>query len=106
MSASNGGGSRSYDPESQTYRLYHDWADNDRTSTLIVDAVAAITDTPRTDIRPLYTIVDPDALDRLFRPTSTENRRESESRLSFTLNDCEVTIYGDGWIEIQLPGSC
>lgn len=102
MSASNGGGSRSYDPETETYRLHRDWASNDRISTIIVNAVAAIIDTSPTDISPLYTSVDPDALDKLFRSISTENRRGLESTLSFTLNDCEVTVYANGRIELQL----
>lgn len=103
MSTSNGGGSRSYNPETETYQLYHDWGSSDRISIRIVSAVAAITDTPPTEMSPLYTRVDPDALDRLFRPIPTEDRRGLASTLSFTLNGCEVTIYGDGRIEIQLP---
>lgn len=90
-----------FDPETQTYRLYHDWGSSTRLSTEIILAVAALTDTPANEIGPLYEIVNPDALDHLFPPV--ESRGQTESTLRFTLNECDVTVYSQGVVEIQLP---
>lgn len=103
MGPSNGDEPGSYDPETQTYRRYHDWESNDRVSTVIIEAVAAVTDTPPTNMGPLYEVVDPDALNHLFPPLPNGSRCQAERKITFTLNECDITVYGDGLIEIQLP---
>lgn len=46
------------------YRIEYDPRTPDAASTAIVEAVAAIDDTPARDLEPLYETVDPDALER------------------------------------------
>lgn len=101
MSFGNGDGPGRYDPETHTPRLHHDWERDKRVSTVIIEAVAALTDASPTSIGPLYEVVDPDAVDALFAPPPRSRRAESELR--FTLNDCEISVYGDGLIEIHVP---
>lgn len=48
---------------------------------------------------PLYTVIDPDALDALFRSTSAEDSRRG--RVTFYYADCEVTVYGRERVEVR-----
>jgi hypothetical protein len=53
------------------------------------------------DIDPLYDYIDTDALNALFRdPTQSL----SERRVTFTMEGCDVVVYGDGEIEVAAPG--
>ncbi|ARS89169.1 HalOD1 output domain-containing protein [Natrarchaeobaculum aegyptiacum] len=40
---------------------------HDSPSLRVVDAIAAVTDTDPLELEPLYSVVDPEALDRLFQ---------------------------------------
>lgn len=48
---------------------------------------------------PLYDVIDPDALDALFRPAITA-RREDRT-LSFTYNDHRVTVSSYGVLIVE-----
>jgi len=69
------------------------------TSERVIDAVADATDSDPTDVGPLYHVVDPDALDRLFAPTHRGAVRAGH--VQFTFGGCEVTVRGDGEIEVE-----
>ena len=67
---------------------------------LVVEAVAAEEGVRPTDIDPpLYEIVDPDALDSLFRSTLCAPR--NDGCISFSYCDYVVTVHGSGRIEVQ-----
>ena len=72
---------------------------------MIIDAVAALTNTEPADFGPLYEVIDPEALDQVFASTPTRTRSQSTSQLNFSLHDCAVTVASDGQIDIQLPKS-
>lgn len=103
MRSVNDDGPGTYDPTTQTYRLHHDWESDENLATVIIDAVAAITNTEPEDIGPLYEVIDLEALEQVFVPTPTRTRSHPTSQLSFSLTDCAVTVSSDGQIEIQLP---
>lgn len=63
---------------------------------MIVEAVAAATDRAMTDLPPLYDTVDADALDALL------NGQSSSVTISFQYADTDVTVNGNGSIEIQV----
>lgn len=65
----------------------------------IVKAVATVRDVDPIDLPPLYEVIDPDALDRLFPQGETPNRN-SASRLIFTMADCTVVVDGTGYIDV------
>ena len=68
-------------------------------SIAVVDAVADLEDTTVADIDPpLYEVVDPDALDRLFMPTEDNDR--NDGRVSFEYLEYTITITSDGFIRI------
>lgn len=68
----------------------------ERLSEAVVGAVAEATGEDPTSMRPLYEVVDPDALDRLFEPGSTPSRQSPVGRVSFRYNGCDVTVHADG----------
>ena len=72
-------------------------------STTVVHALADCLGIDPTDGRiSLYDAVDPDALDRLFRPRHDGRPRRGGS-LRFTVRDHYVTVHGDGEILIEPP---
>ncbi|WP_135303675.1 HalOD1 output domain-containing protein [Haloarcula amylovorans] len=48
----------------------------------------------------VYDVVDPDALDRLFRPANDQTRRE-DAQLFFRLDDYEITIQGGELVVVR-----
>lgn len=75
---------------------HHDFDDSTSELTVtIVDAVASAVGVSPTEVVPrVDEHVDPDALDRLFRPRPDGTPREG--RLVFELLDCRVAVDGDG----------
>ena len=68
----------------------------------IVAAVADITDQDPATIRPLSTVVDPEALGALFAPTR-EGSRRGDGRVTFRWEGCTVTVYADERFEVWGP---
>ena len=66
----------------------------------VVAAVSDATGRDPLDLEPLHEVVDPDALNRFVRPPS-EGRPPVPGWLVFRWADCEVTLYGDGRIDIE-----
>lgn len=63
----------------------------------VVDAVSAVLDVSPTEVVPrVNDHVDPDALDRLFRPRPDGTPREG--RLTFELMGCRVDVRSDGTV--------
>ena len=67
----------------------------------VVEAVAEAEEVRPEEIDPLYEVVDPDALEELFAPTSTAGRMEG--KVVFTYSGYEVTVCGDGYVSVE-PG--
>ena len=63
-------------------------------SQTVVMAVADAKGVDPLDLDPLYTAVDPDALNKMFRPVT--GHASSEMNLSFSMADCQVDVHGDG----------
>lgn len=76
----------------QSYEVSYDLDEDELPSTVIVRSVASLTDTSPLDLNPLYNVIDPNHLDKLF-----QNHDEStvQAEITFTYNGCEVTITGD-----------
>lgn len=68
------------------------------TSEEVIRAVAEETGTDPTEVGPLYHVIDPDALDRLFAPTGRTSR--SNGRVEFTFAGCDVVVRGTDEIEV------
>lgn len=89
--------------QTNTYRVQHDWTEPEPLYYTVARAVAAITDTHPTHVESVDQAVDPDALDRLFQPTSDGSLRKNGGHIGFTLDECDVTVYWDGEIVIRAP---
>lgn len=78
--------------------IYHGGAASD----VVVAAVAKAKGVDPLDLDPLYDVVDPDALDRLF----ADGKAGSASlEVSFTMADCEVVVDGSGEVAVTLSES-
>jgi hypothetical protein len=73
-------------------------------STIVVSVITEITGQSVTDLRPLYQIVDPDALDRIVgnRPSGLHH---SERLVEFTYQDFDIRLLSSGVIKVCLPGT-
>ena len=80
----------------------HDWERDDSLSATVVTAVAAVRNLEPRAVDALNETVDPDALNAIFADSYGGNSREGAA-LSFRLNDCDVTIHGDGRVVVRPP---
>lgn len=64
----------------------------------VVYAVAEATGADPTEMPPLYDVIDPQSLDRLFR--GRQEDADSNARVIFTMHGCEVTVHADREIEV------
>lgn len=88
-----------------TYYATHDVDGPAEFSTTIVHALSDLAGVDVTDTRSrLYDSVDPDALDRLFRPRLDGTPR-ADGHVVFTVWNYRVTAYSDGRIVVETPAS-
>lgn len=69
-------------------------------SSAVVNAVACVTDLRPTEMKPLGSVTDSDALDALFRPPSTGPAR-GDIHLTLEYLGQEITIHSYGVIEVR-----
>jgi len=72
----------------------------ERASENVIDAVAAATGLDPLGMEPLYSVVDPDALDALF---GQSGESAAALTLHFTMEGCEVVVHGDGEVLVVPP---
>lgn len=106
--ASTTGAEVEYDADTDTYRTTY--ADgSDPASLVVVETVATITDRAVDDLRPLYEVLDPAALDAAFLPTA-DGRFRPDGAISFTYEGFDVTVRSYGVIAVEptdeVDGSC
>ena len=65
----------------------------------VVRAIAAVKGIEPTDVDPLYDFINPDALDPLFDDATEAG--ESDTRVSFRIDDLEVEVSGDRRITVR-----
>ena len=96
---SNGEGI-TYDPQTNTYRVYHDWTNPEPVSTTLLRTVAIATDRDILTLEPLHDTIDVDAVDRLYEPRPGATQQPDGGCLTFSFAECEVTLYWDGKIVV------
>ena len=92
-----------FDQETNTLHLHHDWQSDESVSIAISKGIAVLTNTPPTELDPLHDAVDSDALNRLYRPPTTHSRDRSGGHTKFRANECDVVVHSKGKIEISPP---
>lgn len=70
-------------------------------STAVVRAVSAVEGCDPCSLRPLTTVIDPDALDVLFDAQANDTPRTG-GRLSFIYSHCRVTVDNGEYLTVQL----
>jgi len=80
-----------------------EWAG--KPSLRVVEAVAEAEDVPPAELRPpLHTVIDPTALDRLFRPPTPKGAEAEANQLpcaSFPYCGYTITVRADGQITLE-----
>lgn len=72
-------------------------------SETVVTAVAEAKGVDPLDLDPLYTVVDPDALNDMFRPTVGST--PSSVELQFSMAGCQVVVRGNGEVVVTPPAA-
>jgi hypothetical protein len=85
-----------YDPTTETYYNQHNWDSGHPIYISIAETVAAVSGSEPTAMEPLYSILDPDALDALL-----SSPRNSEVRFTFSYEGCTVTVRSSGEIAVR-----
>lgn len=89
------------DPE--TITRTHD--SNEPPSWTVIEAVAEATDTEPERLRPLFDVVDPDALDAVLESATDPDGPPSEVRVTFRYEGCDVAVRADGRTIVSQPSS-
>jgi len=78
-----------------------DWTERETVTSSVVAAIATLTGTSPTGLRPLYETVDPDALDSVFESRKGGAPRRSALTVSFRHEGCDVTVRADGKLTVK-----
>ena len=93
------------DPEEHTQGPFsYEIGDDETVTQAVVEAVSTVSETPPVPasgsdeaLDPLYTAIDPEALESLFSP---ENAPE-DARLEFEYHGYEIAVHGDGRLSVS-----
>lgn len=90
--------------ELNVYTVQHDPNDAESLSTAVVLAVAEAAQLEPQEIhQTIYEVIDPDALDEIFRGDAS-NDRAADGQISFSLADYQVTVDSGGTITARQDG--
>lgn len=94
---------RQHRRDRQTYYIKHDFDGAAELTTTLAHALSDVSGVDVTDTGfTLYDYIDPDALDRLFKPTG-DSDRQINGMVSFAVWGHQVSVYSDGQIAIRPP---
>ena len=91
--------------EAARQTITHRWTSNESPSWSVIEAVAEATETEPEHLRPLYDVVDPDALDAMFDADADPDDESATVSVSFQFEGCSVTVRGDGKTIVRRPPS-
>lgn len=91
-----------YHDETETYRTEYDQR-VDAPQEVVVHSVAALEDRSPIELDPLYTVIDPDALDQLFAPM-INGRHVGDGKIAFDYQGYEITLHSYGLVAIRPVG--
>ena len=83
-----------------THSVEFDWDDELSIGAVVTSAVETVSGRDVTDLPPLHDVVDVDALDKLFRPRRSGERRTNGS-VTFQFAGYTVTVYADGLLVVR-----
>ena len=84
-----------YDPTTDTYHNQYNWEDSDSLCLTIVETVSAVYGLDSTAMEPLYSVLDPEALESIL-----SSARGSNAQFSFRFQGCTVSITSSGEVVV------
>ncbi|WP_248906060.1 HalOD1 output domain-containing protein [Halocatena marina] len=70
-------------------------------SSTIIEAIAAIDRVEPNEMEPIYSAIDPDALEQLVESLRRSSHQKGDERAEFTFDGYRVTVLSSGEIEIR-----
>lgn len=89
------------DSSGETYEVRHDPATDGSLTATITEAVEAVTGTDATALRPLYEVVDSEALSSIFAPTRTGSVSDRAGTVTFPYEGLTVRVFADGRVVVS-----
>lgn len=83
------------------FQTQHDWDEGDEISATIIEAMAAVSGKEPTELKSLYEVVDPDALDQLMKSLRNDGNVGISPKLVFAYNHYVVEVEADGTVTIE-----
>ena len=87
------------EPATESRHVQHSWESGTPIYFTVIKAVSAITGQKPTAMEPLYSIVDPEAVETLMNSS-----RSGHVHLSFSYEGCTVSIERSGAVVVQTGG--
>lgn len=88
-----------FDPANGVYHNQHDWSGSESLSFTVLRTIAICTGTTPESGTPLSTVVDTDALDRLF--CTHPDRTTVTDHVTFAHEGCLITVYRNGHLVVR-----
>lgn len=76
-----------------------DWEQTESVAIAVIETVAGVTETDPTELRPLASAVDTDALNTLFAPT--DNSERLSGSVQFEYEGCQISVTADGKVLVS-----
>jgi hypothetical protein len=78
----------------------HEIAEDESVTEAVVTTVSSATNAGKTDLRPLYTAIDPDALDAIFGSRRGGTPRAGDGTIAFEYEGHDVRVGSDGRVVV------
>lgn len=79
------------------------WESDTPLTVAVVEAVSPVRGKRPEALDPLGSVIDADALEKLFEPRGHEDINENVDHVRFEYEACKVTVYSEGRIVIEPP---
>lgn len=90
-----------YDPLTQTYYAQYGGERSAGLTAKVVRFVAAITGETPLELEPLYTVIDPEALEGLFDNARNNPDEHEGMYVTFEFESCQITVSWGGEIRVK-----
>jgi hypothetical protein len=87
-----------YDADTGTYRATYD-SSTESVCMAIISTVAAVSETDLSELEPLYSVINPDALNALFA-SKQDGRSRTGGEVRFTYCEYEITATSNGDVQV------
>ncbi|MDG5776859.1 hypothetical protein QA599_10425 [Haloarculaceae archaeon H-GB1-1] len=90
-----------FDSETEVFSSRFDYEDPDEPVQTIVRTLAVATEQEPNAMEPLWTYVEPDALNSLFAEQGGDH--DHSGRVTFMVDDWQITVYSGGKVLVDKP---